>query len=292
MTSTASAEGARGRCLRDTGRGVARHAAFGRAAPGVLGGASALLGGAVAAAAIAWLASMPATGDAPMAGGGTMSVIGARVCGRTRAGDAASFVGIWAAMMTAMMLPSFAPMLVRCARSVGCVGGIRARLRAGLRAVSVAVGYGFVWIAVGIAVYVLGAALAAVEMHVPALARAAPVARGVVVACAGALQFTAWKARHLACCREAPRRCRALPASAGAAWRHGVHFGLRCCCCSAGLTASLVVLGIMDPPTMAAVTAAITAERLAPAGERVARGVGCVGVAAGMILIARAAGLG
>jgi predicted metal-binding membrane protein len=40
------------------------------------------------------------------------------------------------------------------------------------------------------------------------------------------------------------------------------------------------------------VTAAITVERLAPAGERVARVTGAVVVAAGLLLIARAAELG
>jgi hypothetical protein len=40
------------------------------------------------------------------------------------------------------------------------------------------------------------------------------------------------------------------------------------------------------------VTAAITAERLAPDGERVARAIGAVALAAGLFLIAQAAGLG
>jgi hypothetical protein len=40
------------------------------------------------------------------------------------------------------------------------------------------------------------------------------------------------------------------------------------------------------------VTAAITIERLAPAGERIARGIGAFVLAAGLFLIARAAGLG
>jgi predicted metal-binding membrane protein len=35
------------------------------------------------------------------------------------------------------------------------------------------------------------------------VARAVPIAVGVVVLIAGSLQLTAWKARHLACCREA-----------------------------------------------------------------------------------------
>jgi len=40
------------------------------------------------------------------------------------------------------------------------------------------------------------------------------------------------------------------------------------------------------------VPTAITAERVAPAGERVARAIGGTAVAAGLLLIARAAGVG
>jgi predicted metal-binding membrane protein len=56
--------------------------------------------------------------------------------------------------------------------------------------------------------------------------------------------------------------------------------------------ATLLVIGTMDVRAMAVVTAAITVERLAPAGERVARAIGVVGVGGGLIAIARAAGLG
>jgi predicted metal-binding membrane protein len=48
----------------------------------------------------------------------------------------------------------------------------------------------------------------------------------------------------------------------------------------------------MDLRAMAAVTAAITVERLAPVGEGVARALGAIVVGAGVLLIARAAGLG
>jgi hypothetical protein len=47
----------------------------------------------------------------------------------------------------------------------------------------------------------------------------------------------------------------------------------------------------MDLRAMVVVAAAITAERLAPAGERVARLIGAVFVGVGVVLIARAAGL-
>jgi hypothetical protein len=48
----------------------------------------------------------------------------------------------------------------------------------------------------------------------------------------------------------------------------------------------------MDLRAMAVVTAAITVERLAPAGERAARAIGVVFLGAGLFLIARTAGLG
>ena len=56
--------------------------------------------------------------------------------------------------------------------------------------------------------------------------------------------------------------------------------------------AILLVMGVMDLGAMAVVTLAITVERLAPAGERVARATGAVAGGAGLLLIARGAGLG
>jgi predicted metal-binding membrane protein len=195
---------------------------------------------------------------------------------------------MWIVMMVAMMLPSLVPMLWRYRRAVGRTG----EARLGWLTTLVGVGYFFVWTMVGMAVFPLGMALAAVEMQQPALARAVPIAVGVVILTAGGLQFTAWKAHHLACCREAPGRGRSLPADAGAAWRYGLRLGLHCSYCCAGLTAILLVTGVMDFRAMAVVMAAITIERLAPAGERVAQAIGAVVVGAGLFLIVRAAELG
>jgi predicted metal-binding membrane protein len=82
-----------------------------------------------------------------------------------------------------------------------------------------------------------------------------------------------------------------LPADVATAWRHGLRLGLHCIHCCAGLMVILLVLGVMDLRAMAVVGAAITIERLAPAGERVARVIGVVFVGAGLLLLARAAGL-
>jgi len=50
----------------------------------------------------------------------------------------------------------------------------------------------------------------------------------------------------------------------------------------------LLVIGVMDLRAMAVVAAAITIERLAPAGERVARITGAVVVGIGLFLIVQA----
>ena len=159
---------------------------------------------------------------------------------------------MWVVMMVAMMLPSLVPMLWRFRQAVGRTG----ETRLGRLTALVGVGYFFVWTVFGMAAFPLGVALAAIEMQQPALARAVPIAVGVVVLIAGALQFSAWKARHLACCREAP-----------GAWRYGLRHGLHCSHCCADLMAILLVIGVLDLRAMAVVAAAITVERLAPAGR-------------------------
>jgi predicted metal-binding membrane protein len=152
-------------------------------------------------------------------------------------------------------------------------------------------GYFFVWTVFGMLAFALGGALTAIAARQPAIARATPTAIGVAILVAGIVQLTTWKARQLTCCRELPGRGRALSSDASTAWQHGVRLGLHCSLCCVGLMAILLVIGVMDLRAMALVTAAITVERLAPAGERAARVIGVVVVGAGLILIARAAGV-
>jgi len=269
-------------------REISRRMVTERASQRAFFGVSALLFAASATVTIVWCSSMSAMGEIPMPGGWTMSMAWMRMPGQTWRGAAASFLGMWGVMMVTMMLPSLVPMLWRYRQAVDGTGETRlSRLTA-----LVGVGYFFVWMVFGAAAFPLGVALAAVEMQLPTLARAVPMAVGVVVLITGALQFTTWKAHHLACCREAPGRCRTLPADAGTALRYGVRLGLHCSYCCVGLTAILLVMGVMDLRAMTVVTAAITVERLSVAGEHVARAIGVVVVGAGLLLIARAGGLG
>lgn len=210
-----------------------------------------------------------------------------RMPGETWPGAAVSFLGMWMVMMVAMMLPSLVPVLSRYREALGRMHESRLHLLTTV----VALGYFIVWTAIGMTAFPMGVALTALEMQQPALARAVPLGAGVVVLVAGVLQFTAWKTDQLACCRSAPGRGLTRPVSAGSAWRQGLRLGLRCACCCAGLTAILLVTGIMDLRAMAVVTAAITVERLAPAGVHVARAIGALVLGGGVLLIARAAGL-
>lgn len=157
-------------------------------------------------------------------------------------------------------------------------------------------GYFFVYAIIGVAAFPLGVMLAEAEMRSPTMSQAVPLAGGVIVVLAGAIQLSKWKAHQLACCRE-ELACSITPAfstprklapGTRAAWKHGMQLGLRCSLCCASLTAVLFILGVMDFRAMAAVAAAITAERLLPAGERVARLIGIGVVAAGLYLLARA----
>ncbi len=251
-------------------------------------GVSALLFVVSGVVTIVWCASMSAMGEMPMPGGWYMSMTWMRAPGQTWPVAAASFLGMWIVMMVAMMLPVLVPMLRRYRQAVGGTS----EMHLGRLTALVGVGYFSIWTVFGMAAFTLGVTLAAIAMQQPALARVVPIAIGVVVLIAGSLQFTAWKARHLACYREAgPARETALPADAGTAWRSGVRLGLQCSRCCANLMVILLVIGVMDSRAMAVVAAAITAERLAPAGERVARAIGAVVVGAGVFLIARAAGL-
>ncbi|MBV9985635.1 DUF2182 domain-containing protein [Bradyrhizobium sp.] len=272
--------GAHPRC-----RGGAAPDASARAVPAAFVGVSALLFATSVTATIACSASMAAMGELPMSGGWMLPLMWTRMCGESWLGAAASFLIMWTAMMPAMMLPALMPVLWRHRRAFGrTAANVADRLTA-----LVGAGYLLVWVVLGMAIFPLGAALAAIELQQPVLARAAPVAAGVVVLIAGLMQFTAWKADHLVCFRAAPGR--SLPSDDASALRQGLRLGLHCAACSAGPTAILLVSGMMDLRVMAVVTAAITLERLAPSGEAIARAIGAVACAAGLFLIARAAGL-
>jgi predicted metal-binding membrane protein len=181
----------------------------------------------------------------------------------------AAFIGMWLVTMVPMMAPVLVAMLWRYQRAATGIDTRRA-----LATTLVGVGYLGVWTVLGIAAFPLSVALG----------RLAPIASAVIVVIAGAWQFTARKAHYLACCRETLSRRVTLRADAYGGWRHGARLGLECVRCCGNLMIIPLVIGTMDLRAMVLVGAAITLERLAPTGERVARAAGIAVVMTGIFL--------
>ena len=284
MTSTHAAE----RAGDGWGRAMTRRAA-GDAGPDprAFGAALVAVFAVAAIATVAQHASMAAMGGAPVSGGWMSSAAWRRPCGWGAGRTFAAFAGMWGTMTVAMMLPVLAPVLWRYRQSVGSL----AEPRSTWLVVVAGAGYFAVWMALGALVFPAGAALTAAAVRLSALARAMPFAAGAIVSGAGMWQLSAWKAHRLACCRHAAAHAGLPRAGAGAAWRHGMRAAMRCGACCGNLMAVTLAAGAMDLRVMAVVTVAMAAERLVPAGERVAQIVGWGAIGAGIAMIVRAAGL-
>lgn len=210
-----------------------------------------------------------------------MSMTWMRMPGQGWLDFAGMFYGMWAVMMIAMMMPVFTPELIRFRRGQSS-GSPRE-----LSSLAFAAGYFGVWIAAGIAILPLGLAFATLAMRSEAVSRITPMLAGIVVVLAGATQFSEWKRRKIARCRHSDDR-RAASTNYLEAGRAGARLGLNCLQCCAGLTAVLLVVGVMDLLAMALVTLAISAERLTTARFQAARLVGMVLLAGGGMVLYRA----
>lgn len=192
--------------------------------------------------------------------------------GETGAASSASFLAMWMAMMVPMMLPSLAHALWRYRRAMAGTGAGR---WPGL-ALAAGAGYFFVWGLLGLALYPLEV------LHARA---GTPFIDGAVVLAAGLVQIGAWKRRQLACCSACTGSCVPSPVTAPAAWLHGMHLGVRCVLCCANLMAIVLVAGMMNRWVMAALTAAITLERVTRRGPVLAQATGVVVIGAGLVMI-------
>ncbi|MGX1790792.1 DUF2182 domain-containing protein [Bosea sp. NPDC055332] len=232
------------------------------------------------AATVAICLAMAEMGEVPMAGGWSMSTAWTPLCGGSWPAAAGAFTGMWAAMTTAMMLPSLAPVLWRLRDSAAEAG----EARPGLFAAIAGLGYLLVWSVLGLAVFAGGALLLEAALGWPQLARIVPIAAGPLVSAAGFFQASRWKLGLLGHCSVSA----AQGIGAAAAMGQGLRLGLACCASCSGLTVLLLVGGVMDLRGMAVVAAAITAERLAPAGGRVACAAGGLMLGAGAVQFAQA----
>jgi predicted metal-binding membrane protein len=169
--------------------------------------------------------------------------------------EAVPFVGGWTLMMTAMMVPSIAPLVLLVRRSRRAPTGVLAG------------GYLAVWAATGLVAY---AVVRSTDVEsAPAWAVA------TVLAAAGIYQLTPLK-------RACLRRCRSpvdllvrfwKPGWRGAL-RVGVAHGASCVGCCWALMAVLVGAGAMGLEWAAAISLAVVVEKVVPRGEAVAKVLG------------------
>lgn len=204
----------------------------------------------------------------PMPGGWTMSMMWLRLPGQTWFGPAISFLLMWLAMMVAMMMPSALPVFLRTKRSW-------------LSLCWMASGYFVVWLAAGIGIYVLGMAFMAAAMQSEWLSRTVPWLASLSLIAAGAIQLTRWKMKHLSRCRS-PFGCACSLPQEEKDFQLGCKQGVTCCLCCAAPMLILVVLGMMNPLVIIAVTLVIATEKLFPQPAIMARVVGILAIIAGI----------
>jgi predicted metal-binding membrane protein len=198
---------------------------------------------------------------------------------------AALFAAMWLVMMAAMMLPAVTP-IVLLFRTVQ-----RARAARGKLAIPTSVfvsGYLAVWLAAGIAAFLVYALAQRLGRQLNADAGWLPYVGGAIVVLAGIYQFTPLKKVCLRHCRS-PLHFLMEGFGEGkmGAFRTGATHGTFCLGCCWGIMAVLFVVGLMNLAWMAALSLVITVEKLAPRGMLVARGVGALFIVLGGLIAFR-----
>ena len=189
--------------------------------------------------------------------------------------DAIAYVSAWGVMMAAMMLPSALPMIGLYAATQRDAGGLA---RAAAVATFVAA-YLVLWTASGLPIYFSGLALMALTPLAVAY-----VTAGVLVA-AGLFQLSPLKQVCL-------RHCRSpigfFMGHWRGGWRGAVAMGWQhasyCLGCCWALMIVLVVAGAMGLPWVLLIAFVVAAEKIAPAGEWVARVTGAALILLGLVV--------
>jgi predicted metal-binding membrane protein len=170
------------------------------------------------------------------------------------------FVGVWATMMAAMMLPSLMPVALS-----------RVRARPGASALSgpllFAAGYLLAWSIAGLVAYALiGALRPAAPGWLGKGAGGGYFAAAVLVG-AAAYELTPLKTTCLRLCRAgSPSPGRPRPRAIAPLLNGFGHAGY-CVGCCGGLMAALFALGVMSVSWMVVIAAIVAAQKLLPWGE-------------------------
>lgn len=231
----------------------------------------------IALSAAAWWSTVGQARDmAGMVGG--LAQVGAGMPNDT---GAAVFLGMWVAMMVAMMFPTVAP-IVLMHRMV-----IRKRGEGAWPTVAFVGGYLLVWAAIGLVP--LAALIGFRSLSADAGAsRWLPTVGGVVMIVAGLYQFTPWKTLCLRACRSPLTFLATHDFRRGArgALAAGISHGAWCLGCCWALMAVLVVVGLMNLVWMGAITIVFIAEKNWRHGVGLTQAVGVALTALGVAIVA------
>ena len=188
----------------------------------------------------------------------------------------ALFLSAWAVMMVAMMIPATLP-LILLYRHLARQRLSQAQARIGTAILLV--GYVAVWAIAGLPVFaynVLSSAAGSLGAVLPAL----------LLIVGGAYQFTPLKRIcHARCSSPLFFLMRNWRPGATGALRLGVIHGADCLGCCAGIMAGLVALGMMNLIWMLTAAVIIFVEKTIPGSHRVARPLGFLMVAGGVVLL-------
>ena len=187
-----------------------------------------------------------------------------------------SFVLVWSAMMTAVMLPSVARFARLYLRSMGTPKFARAT--------AFVVGYLAVWATTGLVAY----AFALLVDRVVLMQGLAPrLLAATVFSVAAVYSFTNVKSRMLAKCRNPIGLLIEYGARTGRArdLRAGMDHGATCLACCWALMLLMAVFGMMNVVAMVVIAIVVALEKLWARGPAVSRFVGAVNLALAMLVL-------
>lgn len=215
-----------------------------------------------------------------LAGAGWYAVL-TQSAGMSMAMDvsAPAYLGVWLAMLAAMMLPATAPLAVAYGRVA------RARGSAGLAPYAFSAGYLALWAVAGLlplAVFVASRG----QVAGMAAGRPGPLALGGVLVAAGLYQLSPWKGACLRACRTPLGFVLGHDFTSGppGGLLAGAAHGVACLGCCWALMAILAVTGLMSLPWMAALALLVLVEKNWRHGERLAPLAGVALIAGGALV--------
>ena len=197
----------------------------------------------------------------------------------TALGGFAWFIGVWVAMMAAMMFPSVAPTVALYSRMT--------KSRAPLAPLAFTAGYLLTWTLAGVAAFALAAGIAQVGGDSLAWDHAGRALAGGTLVVAGVYELTPLKNVCLG-------KCHSPLGFLLGSWRDGLLGGLKmgvrngawCVGCCWALMASLFALGVMSLWWMAFVAGLIAIEKVLPWARAATYATAAVLVGLGVLLLA------